>query len=288
MPAIEILKHTIVLKQRARQDDNSILVKNEEVKPLANVRALLCIHINAAAAVLIQTLIDLGAEVRCVACNLHSTRDNIAAYLASKKVPTFGWADMTEDEFWKCLDLATSTFVKEKKTHWHPNFLLDNGEDAISRLFTHHSEIFNQLEGVVVETEEGAKCLYELKYKNCLSYPCLNTSLSVLRTMFNTSIQVELTIVDALRKCVDTTFRGKEAMIIGYGNVGKAAAKALASEKMRVSIVEIDSIAGLQASMDGYGVVGLEKIGDFDLVLTATGCEGLIGSKEVKMMKNVS
>jgi len=261
----------------------SLRRRAEADKPLAGAKISGCTHITAQAAVLIETLIKLGAQVRWAACNIYSTQNEVAAALAEENIPVFAWDRESDDEFWWCINKA---IVSEHDKDWLPNIVLDDGGDLTYYMHKHHPANFNSLKGIVEESVTGIHRLYQLAKTNTLTVPAMNVNDSVTKTKFDNLYLCKESVIDSLKRCTDIMFGGKQIVLCGYGEVGKGCSQALKSMGAVVFVTEIDPICALQACMDGFKVVRIEEIIKVvDVVITATGSKGVIGREQIEKMK---
>ncbi|XP_037952520.1 adenosylhomocysteinase-like 1 isoform X2 [Teleopsis dalmanni] len=260
----------MALRKRASED-----------KPLRQAKIVGCTHINAQTAVLIETLIELGAEVRWAACNIYSTQNAVAAALAESNVPIFAWRGETEEEFWWCLDKCVNI------DGWQPNLILDNGGDATHLMWKKYTDAFRGIKGIVEESVTGVHRLYQLSKTGKLTVPAINVNDSVTRTKFDNFYSCKESILDSIKRSTDIMFGGKQVLICGYGEVGKGCANAFKGQGCVVYVAEIDPICALQACMDGFRVVKLnEVIRTVDIVVTATGNKNVVVREHMDRMKN--
>src|SRR5580698_4013992 len=236
-------------------------------KPLAGVRVTGCLHMTIQTAVLIETLIDLGAEVRWSSCNIFSTQDHAAAAIAVKGVPVFAWKGLSEEEYWWCIDQTLSG-----SDGWKPNMLLDDGGDMTKRVHEKFPALLKDIRGVSEETTTGVHRLYEMMEKGALKIPAFNVNDSVTKSKFDNLYGCRESLVDGIRRATDVMIAGKVAVVCGYVDVGKGSAASLRSGGARVMVTEIDPICALQASMEGYRVVTMDYAADkADIFVSATG-----------------
>ncbi|KAI8119593.1 putative adenosylhomocysteinase 2 [Lucilia cuprina] len=260
----------MTLRKRARED-----------KPLKNARIVGCTHVNAQTAVLIETLIELGASVRWTACNIFSTQNAVAAALAEAGIPIYAWRGETEEDFWWCLDKCVNC------GGWEPNMILDDGGDATHLMWKKYPELFKGIRGIVEESVTGVHRLYHMSKVGKLTVPAININDSVTKMKFDNYYSVKDSILDSLKRSTDIMFGGKQVVVCGYGDVGKGCAKGLKAQGCIVYITEIDPICALQASMDGFRVVKLmEVIRNVDIVVTATGNKNVVTREHMDRMKN--
>ncbi|XP_064554413.1 adenosylhomocysteinase-like 2 [Drosophila montana] len=250
-------------------------------KPLKNAKIVGCTHINAQTAVLIETLIQLGASVRWAACNIFSTQNAVAAALAEVGVPIFAWRGETEEDFWWCLDRCIHN------EDWQPNMILDDGGDATHLMLKKYPDYFKSIKGIVEESLTGVHRLYQMSKAGKLTVPAINVNDSVTKNKFDTYYTCRDSILDSLKRTTDIMFGGKQVVVCGYGDVGKGCAEALRGQGCIVYITEIDPICALQAAMSGFRVVRLaEVIRNVDVVITATGNKHVVTRDHMNRMKN--
>ena len=251
-------------------------------KPLKGARILGCLHMTIQTAVLIETLINLGAEVRWSSCNIFSTQDHAAAAIAKRGIPVFAWKGMTDEEFWWCID---QTIIGKK--NWKPNLILDDGGDLTKVMHEKYKNILKSVKGLSEETTTGARRLYDMEKKNKLLVPAINVNDSVTKSKFDNLYGCRESLVDGIRRATDVMLSGKVAVVCGYGDVGKGSAASLRNGGARVMITEIDPICALQASMEGYEVVKIEDVlTKGDIFCTATGNVDVITLEHMRKMKD--
>ena len=238
-----------------------------DTKPLRGARIAGCLHMTIQTAVLIETLIELGAEVRWSSCNIFSTQDHAAAAIAERGIPVFAWKGETEEEYWWCVE--QTIFGPEG---WRPNMLLDDGGDLTQILHTQYPELLSEVRGVSEETTTGVARLYEMAKQGQLKIPAINVNDSVTKSKFDNLYGCRESLLDGLKRATDVMIAGKLVLVMGYGDVGKGCAQALRGQGASVLIAEIDPICALQAAMEGYRVVRIEDVVEqVDIVITATG-----------------
>lgn len=253
-------------------------------KPLAGARIAGCLHMTIQTAVLIETLIDLGAEVRWSSCNIFSTQDHAAAAIAAKNIPVFAWKGETEEEYWWCVK---QTIVGPN--NWRPNMLLDDGGDLTKLLHDDYPELLAQIKGLSEETTTGVHRLYEMAAQGALKVPAFNVNDSVTKSKFDNLYGCRESLVDGIKRATDVMIAGKIAVVLGYGDVGKGCAQSLRGLGATVWVTEIDPICALQAAMEGYRVVTIEEAAPLaDIFVTATGNFHVIAHEHVARMKNQS
>ena len=252
-------------------------------KPLKGARIAGCLHMTIQTAVLIETLIELGAEVRWSSCNIFSTQDHAAAAIAKAGVPVFAWKGMTEEEFDWCIE-QTLFFGDESKPL---NMILDDGGDLTNMVFDNYPELASGIKGLSEETTTGVHRLYERMKKGTLPMPAINVNDSVTKSKFDNKYGCRESLVDAIRRATDLMLAGKVAVVAGFGDVGKGSAESLKNAKVRVIVTEIDPICALQAAMEGYEVKKMaDAVKEADIVVTATGNKDIISEEHFKAMKD--
>ena len=252
--------------------------------PLKGARIAGCLHMTIQTAVLIETLLDLGAEVRWSSCNIFSTQDHAAAAIASANIPVFAWKGEDEEEFWWCI---------EKTIHgpenWSPNMLLDDGGDLTKLMHDKHQDLLSQVKGLSEETTTGVHRLYDMEKSGRLAVPAFNVNDSVTKSKFDNLYGCRESLVDGIRRATDVMLAGKVAVICGYGSVGKGSAESLRAAGARVLITEIDPICALQATMEGYEVVTMDQAASQgDIFVTATGNIDVITLDHMRAMKDLA
>lgn len=252
-------------------------------KPLKGARIAGCLHMTIQTAVLIETLIELGAEVRWSSCNIFSTQDHAAAAIAKAGVPVFAWKGMNEEEFNWCIE-QTLFFGDESKPL---NMILDDGGDLTNMVFDNYPELAAGIKGVSEETTTGVHRLYERMEKGTLPIPAINVNDSVTKSKFDNKYGCRESLVDAIRRATDLMLAGKVAVVAGFGDVGKGSAESLKNAHVRVIVTEIDPICALQAAMEGYEVKKMDDaVKEADIVVTATGNTNVVDARHFKMMKD--
>lgn len=251
-------------------------------QPLKGARIAGCIHMTIQTAVLIETLVALGAEVRWSSCNIFSTQDHAAAAMAKAGIPVFAWKGETEEEYWDCIAQTL-----DGPNDWHPNLLLDDGGDLTQYIHEKRPELIKDIKGISEETTTGVHRLYEMHKNNTLKMPAINVNDSVTKSKFDNLYGCRESLVDALKRATDVMLAGKKAVVCGYGDVGKGCAQALRSYGATVYITEIDPICALQASMEGYRVVTMDEMAaQADIFVTATGNKHIITHDHMAQMRN--
>lgn len=251
-------------------------------KPLAGARIAGCIHMTIQTAVLIETLIALGATVRWSSCNIFSTQDHAAAAIAAKGIPVFAWKGETEEEYYQCIEKTLSG-----PDGWRPNMILDDGGDLTQVIHDQYPELLKDIRGITEETTTGVHRLYEMAKKGELKAPAINVNDSVTKSKFDNLYGCRESLIDSIKRATDTMIAGKIALVCGYGDVGKGCAQSLRGLGATVWITEIDPICALQAAMEGYRVVTVEEaVSHADIVVTATGNKHVIRHEHMRAMKN--
>ena len=253
-------------------------------KPLQGARIVGCLHMTIQTAVLIETLIHLGASVRWSSCNIFSTQDQAAAAIASKNIPVFAWKGMSEEEFWWCIEQTITG-----PDGWKPNLILDDGGDLTKILHDKFPELLDDVKGLSEETTTGVLRLVEMEKKGTLKVPAINVNDSVTKSKFDNKYGCRESLVDGIRRATDVMMAGKIAVVAGYGDVGKGSAESLRNAGCRVLITEIDPICALQAAMDGYEVITMDQASKkADIFVTATGNVDVITVDHMRDMKDRS
>ena len=251
-------------------------------KPLKGARIIGCLHMTIQTAVLIETLVELGADVRWSSCNIFSTQDHAAAAIADQDIPVFAWKGETEEEYIWCLKQSI-----EGDPEWKPNILLDDGGDLTSMIHKEYPHLINDIKGVSEETTTGVLRLYDMANEGSLKMPAINVNDSVTKSKFDNLYGCKESLVDGIKRATDTMIAGKHCIVCGYGDVGKGSAESLRALGAKVMITEIDPICALQACMEGYDVVTLEdKVAEIDIFVTATGNFNVINHDHMKAMKS--
>ena len=271
--------------------------KYKKSKPLKGAKILGCIHMTIQTAVLVETLVDLGAEVRWSSCNIYSTQDHAAAALAASGIPVFAWKGETEEEYEWCLD---QTIKKDGKI-WDANLILDDGGDLTMKIHNEYPQMLKKIHGVSEETTTGVKRLEKLFKDGKLKIPAINVNDSITKAKNDNRYGCRHSLDDSIKRATDMLLSGKKALVIGYGDVGKGSAESLAQQKMIVSVSEVDPICAMQACFDGYEVISAYKSGvvsknpknlnkdllkKFDLVVTATGNVNVLDKQMLDALKS--
>jgi adenosylhomocysteinase len=251
-------------------------------KPLQGAHIAGCLHMTIQTAVLIETLVALGADVRWSSCNIFSTQDHAAAAIAATGVPVFAWKGETEEEFWWCIEQTV-----QGPDGWTPNILLDDGGDLTQIIHQKYPQLLDGIRGVSEETTTGVARLYEMAKNGQLKIPAINVNDAVTKSKFDNLYGCRESLLDGLKRATDVMIAGKVALILGYGDVGKGCAQALRGQGASVCIAEIDPICALQAAMEGYRVVTLDDVAEHvDIVVTATGNYHVVTHEHMLRMKN--
>ena len=252
-------------------------------KPLAGARIAGCLHMTIQTAVLIETLVELGAEVTWSSCNIFSTQDHAAAAIATAGIPVYAWKGMTNEEFDWCIEQTLHAFKDGQSL----NMILDDGGDLTNMVFDKYPELVSNIRGISEETTTGVMRLYEREKNGTLLLPAININDSVTKSKFDNKYGCRESLVDALRRATDLMMAGKVAVVAGYGDVGKGSADSLKNAGVRVIVTEIDPICALQAAMEGYEVKKMDTaIREADIVVTATGNHQIIVDRHFKAMKH--
>ncbi|MEM7193199.1 MAG: adenosylhomocysteinase [Pseudomonadota bacterium] len=243
-----------------------------DVKPLAGARIAGCLHMTIQTAVLIETLVALGAEIRWSSCNIFSTQDHAAAAIAAAGIPVFAWKGETEEEFWWCIDQTI-----EGPAGWRPNLILDDGGDLTAVMHDKFPQLMDDVRGLSEETTTGVLRLHEMAKEGTLKVPAINVNDSVTKSKFDNLYGCRESLPDGIKRATDVMLAGKYAVVAGYGDVGKGCAESLKSQGARVAITEIDPICALQAAMEGYEVTTMEDAAPRgDIFVTTTGNKDVI------------
>ncbi|PHQ87812.1 MAG: adenosylhomocysteinase, partial [Thalassobium sp.] len=274
--------------------------KYSESKPLANAKIMGCIHMTIQTAVLIETLVELGAEVRWSSCNIFSTQDHAAAAIAAANIPVFAWKGETEEEFLWCIE-QTILSEKDGNTPWAANMILDDGGDLTEMVHAKYPAMLDNIHGISEETTTGVHRLLEMMAKGELKVPAINVNDAVTKSKNDNKYGCRHSLNDAIKRGTDHLLSGKKALVIGYGDVGKGSAASLRQEGMIVKVTEIDPICAMQACMDGYEVVSpyidginagtmdsidTNLLGKTDLLVTTTGNINVCDQFMLQALKN--
>ena len=254
-----------------------------EVQPLKGARIAGCLHMTIQTAVLIETLVALGAEVTWSSCNIFSTQDHAAAAIAAAGIPVYAWKGMNEEEFNWCIE-QTLFFGEDRQPL---NMILDDGGDLTNMVLDQYPELVAEIRGLSEETTTGVHRLYERMAKGTLPMPAINVNDSVTKSKFDNKYGCKESAVDAVRRATDVMLAGKRVVVCGYGDVGKGTAASFRGAGAIVTVTEIDPICALQACMDGYEVKRLETVvGNADIVITTTGNKDIVRGEHFEAMKD--
>ena len=261
----------------------SLRKKYANSKPLKGARIAGCLHMTIQTAVLIETLLELGADVTWSSCNIFSTQDHAAAAIAKAGIPVYAWKGMSEEEFDWCIE-QTIFFGEEKKPL---NMILDDGGDLTNMILDKYPELISGIKGITEETTTGVLRLYEREKNKTLSLPAINVNDSVTKAKFDNKYGCRESAVDAIRRSTDIMLAGKRVVVCGYGDVGKGTAASFSSAKCLVTVTEVDPICALQAAMDGFEVKKLSSVVEkMDIIVTATGNKDIVKEEHFIKMKD--
>ena len=250
--------------------------------PLKGAKIVGCLHMTIQTAVLIETLVHLGAEVRWSSCNIFSTQDHAAAAIAKAGVPVFAWKGETEEEYWWCVKQTI-----EGKKDWKPNMILDDGGDLTALMHKDYKDLMKDVKGLSEETTTGVLALKKMEKDGTLLVPAINVNDSVTKSKFDNLYGCRESLVDGIKRATDVMMSGKVAIVAGFGDVGKGSAASLRQSGARVMITETDPICALQAAMEGYEVVTMDDmISSADIVVTATGNKDIVTADHMREMKD--
>jgi len=250
--------------------------------PLKGAKIVGCLHMTIQTAVLIETLVHLGAEVRWSSCNIFSTQDHAAAAIAKAGIPVYAWKGETEEEYWWCVKQTV-----EGKKDWKPNMILDDGGDLTALMHKDYKNLMKDIKGLSEETTTGVLALKKMETEGTLLVPAINVNDSVTKSKFDNLYGCRESLVDGIKRATDVMMSGKVAIVAGFGDVGKGSAASLRVSGARVMITETDPICALQAAMEGYEVVTMDDmIGEADIVVTATGNKDIVTADHMREMKD--
>src|SRR5467141_3499762 len=256
-------------------------------KPLAGARIVGCLHMTIQTAVLIETLIQLGATVRWSSCNIFSTQDHAAAAIAAAGVPVFAWKGETEEEYEWCIEQTLRGPSTGPFAGWTPNMILDDGGDATKIIHDRHPHLLSEIRGISEETTTGVHRLYEMMREGTLKVPAFNVNDSVTKSKFDNLYGVRESLVDGIKRATDVMLAGKIGVVCGFGDVGKGSAASLRSQGARVMVTEVDPICVLQAATEGYQVTTMEDAAPIgDTFVTATGKVDVITLDHMRQMSD--
>ena len=269
----------------AQDEMPGLMAIREEYKkeqPLKGARIGGCLHMTVQTAVLIETLVELGADVRWSSCNIFSTQDEAAAAIAAAGIPVFAWKGETEEDYEWCIEQTI-----HGPNGWTPNMILDDGGDLTGVMHDKYPELMKDVKGISEETTTGVLFLHKREENGTLMAPAFNVNDSVTKSKFDNKYGCRESLVDAIRRATDLMLAGKVAMVCGYGDVGKGSAQSLASQGVRVMVSEVDPICALQAAMDGFEVTTMEEAAPrADIFVTATGNCDVITVDHMRDMKD--
>jgi len=253
-----------------------------DILPLKGANIVGCLHMTVQTAVLIETLIELGATIRWSSCNIFSTQDHAAAAMAASNIPVFAWQGETEEEYDWCLEQTI-----KGPDRWKPNMILDDGGDLTQLIHKKYPELLENIVGLSEETTTGVLRLYEMEKDGSLGVPAINVNDSVTKSKFDNLYGTRESLVDGIKRATDVMLAGKSVVVCGYGDVGKGSAESLRSQGARVTVTEIDPICALQASMEGYEVTTMDEMASkADVFVTATGNKDIITIDHMREMKD--
>ena len=256
-------------------------------KPLKGARIVGCLHMTIQTAVLIETLVELGATVRWSSCNIFSTQDHAASAIAARGIPVFAWKGESEDEYEWCIEQTLRGPANGPSEGWTPNMVLDDGGDATKILHDQHPDLLAEIRGISEETTTGVNRLYEMVRDGSLKAPAFNVNDSVTKSKFDNLYGCRESLVDGIKRATDVMLAGKLAVVCGFGNVGKGSAASLRSQGARVMVTEIDPICALQAAMEGYQVTTMDEAASAgDIFVTATGNIDVVTIDHMRQMKD--
>jgi adenosylhomocysteinase len=251
-------------------------------QPLKGARIAGCLHMTIQTAVLIETLAELGAEIRWSSCNIFSTEDQAAAAIAERGIPVFAWKGETEEEYWWCIEQTI-----EGPDGWRPNMILDDGGDLTGLMHSKYPELMKDVRGLSEETTTGVHRLYEMAKKGELLAPAINVNDSVTKSKFDNLYGCRESLIDGIKRGTGVMIAGKVAVVAGFGDVGKGSAESLRGQGARVLVTEVDPICALQAAMEGYEVTTMEEAAPIaDIFVTATGNKDIITIDHMRAMKD--
>ena len=274
----------IILAQNEMPGLMALREKHGASKPLKGARIAGSLHMTIQTAVLMETLIELGAEIRWASCNIFSTQDHAAAAMAKAGIPVFAWKEETEEEYWWCT-AQTLLFDNDQG----PNMILDDGGDLTGYVHEKHPELLAEIKGITEETTTGVHNLYKMIKKGTLKLPAMNVNDSVTKSKFDNLYGCRESLADGIKRATDIMIAGKVVVVAGFGDVGKGCADSMKGLGARVIITEIDPICALQAAMEGYEVTTMEEaVREGDIFVTTTGCADIITIQHMEKMKNDS
>ena len=261
----------------------SLREEYKEEQPLKGARIAVCLHMTIQTAVLVETLVELGAEVTWSSCNIFSTQDHAAAAIAQAGIPVYAWKGMNDEEFDWCIEQTLFAF----KDNQPLNMILDDGGDLTNMVLDNYPELVSNIKGLSEETTTGVHRLYDRVINGTLPIPAINVNDSVTKSKFDNKYGCKESLVDAIRRATDVMLAGKVAVVAGYGDVGKGSAASLQGAGARVIVTEIDPICALQAAMDGFEVKKMDSaVAEADIVVTATGNKDIVKGSHFELMKD--
>ena len=273
-------RQEIILAENEMPGLMALRSKYGKSKPLKGARIAGSLHMTIQTAVLIETLIELGADIRWASCNIFSTQDHAAAAIAEKGIPVFAWKGETEEEYWLCT--GQTLLFKDG-----PNMILDDGGDLTAYVHEKHPELIPNIKGITEETTTGVHHLYKMIEENVLKVPAMNVNDSVTKSKFDNLYGCRESLADGIKRATDIMIAGKVVVVAGYGDVGKGCAKSMKDLGARVIITEIDPICALQAAMEGYEITTMEEaVKEGNIFVTTTGCSDIIRIEHMEVMKN--
>ncbi|MAV64411.1 MAG: adenosylhomocysteinase [Candidatus Marinimicrobia bacterium] len=279
----ELGRKEIILAENEMPGLIALRQKYKNLKPLKGARISGCIHMTTQTAVLIETLTDLGADVRWSSCNIYSTQDSAAAAIAKRGIPVFAWKGETEEEYIWCIKQTLNFNGKG------PNLLLDDGGDLTSIVLDEYPDLINDIKGVSEETTTGVKALNNFFKENKLPFPAINVNDSITKSKFDNKYGCRESLADGIKRGTDIMIAGKKVVVCGYGDVGKGCAQSMQGYGARVYVTEVDPICALQASMEGFSVVTMDEACYYgDIFVTATGNKDVINKTHLNNMKDNS
>lgn len=276
-------REEIILAEKEMPGLMALRAKHKKDQPLKGARITGCLHMTIQTAVLIETLIELGAQVRWSSCNIFSTQDHAAAAMAKAGVPVFAWKGESEEEYWWCIE-QTLNFAEGG-----PNILLDDGGDLTVHVHQKRPELLKDLHGVSEETTTGVHALYRMMENGELKIPAINVNDSVTKSKFDNLYGCRESLADGIKRATDIMMAGKVVVVAGYGDVGKGCAESMRGFGARVIVTEIDPICALQAAMEGFQVIPMdEACSQGDIFVTTTGCHDVIRADHMEKMKDAA
>lgn len=281
-------RQEIMLAEKEMPGLMAVRAEYAKQQPLKGARIAGSLHMTIQTAVLIETLVALGAEVRWASCNIFSTQDHAAAAIAQAGIPVYAWKGETEEEYWWSTE-QTLQFVDDKGVLIGPNMILDDGGDLTAFVHDKFPQFLPQIKGISEETTTGVHHLYQMMKAGKLKVPAINVNDSVTKSKFDNLYGCRESLVDGIRRATDIMLAGKVALVAGFGDVGKGSAQSLRNNGARVIVTEVDPICALQAAMEGYEVRRLEEVvGEVDVFVTATGCKEVIRAEHMAKMKDTA